>query len=258
VSQDAWDPQQYERFQAERQQPFFDLVALVQRRPGMRVVDLGCGTGTLTRELHLAVAAQETVGIDNSPAMLARATPLAMAGLRFEPGDIAEFSAAGAYDLVFSNAALHWVPDQATLLRRLTGALKPGGQLAVQVPANHDDAAHRVAVELAAEPPFTERLAASTSPRAGVLTPREYALLLDRLGYAEQHVRLQVYAHRLASREEVVEWAQGTVLTPYRSRLGEELYTRFLEAYRSRLLPQLEDRRPYLFPFQRILFWAGR
>jgi trans-aconitate 2-methyltransferase len=258
VSQDAWDPQQYERFQAERQQPFFDLVALVRRRPGMRVVDLGCGTGTLTRELHLALAARETVGIDNSPAMLARAAPLAMTGLRFEPGDIGEFAAPGAYDLVFSNAALHWVPDQATLLRRLTEALTPGGQLAVQVPASHDDAAHRVALEVAAEAPFDEHLAGSTSPPAAVLTPRDYALVLDRLGYAEQHVRLQVYAHRLASRDEVVEWAQGTVLTPYHRRLGEELYARFLDVYRARLLPRLDDRRPYLFPFQRILFWAGR
>jgi len=258
MSQDAWDPQQYERFQAERQQPFFDLVALVRRHPGMRIVDLGCGTGTLTRELHLALAARETVGIDSSPGMLARAAPLAIAGLRFEPGDIAEFAAPGAYDLVFSNAALHWIPDQATLLRRLTEALTPGGQLAVQVPANHDDAAHRVAAEVAAESPFAGHLAGSATPRAAVLTPREYALLLDRLGYAEQHVRLQVYAHHLASRDEVVEWAQGTVLTPYRRQLGEELYVRFLAAYRARLLPQLDDRRPYLFPFQRILFWAVR
>ena len=258
MSQDAWEPQQYERFQAERQQPFFDLVALVRRRPGMRVVDLGCGTGTLTRELHLALAAQETVGIDSSPAMLARAAPLAMAGLRFEPGDIADFAAPGAYDLVFSNAALHWIRDQPTLLRRLTEALTLGGQLAVQVPANHDDAAHRVAAEVATESPFAEHLAGPVTPRAAVLTPREYTLLLDRLGYAEQHVRLQVYAHHLASRDEVVEWAQGTVLTPYRRQLGEDLYTRFLAAYRARLLPQLEDRRPYLFPFQRILFWAAR
>ena len=181
-----------------------------------------------------------------------------MAGLRFEPGDIAEFAAAGAYDLVFSNAALHWVPDQATLLRRLSEALTPGGQLAVQVPASHDDAAHRVATELAAEPPFQETLAGSAPALATVLTPREYALLLDRLGYREQHVRLQVYAHRLASRDEVVEWAQGTLLTTYRRRLSPELYAQFLQRYGERLLPQLEDRRPYLFPFQRILFWAGR
>ena len=258
VPPDAWDPAQYERFQAQRQQPFFDLLALVRGRPGMRVVDLGCGTGTLTRELHLALAARETVGIDSSPAMLARAAPLAVAGLRFEPGDIAEFAAAGAYDLVFSNAALHWVPDQATLLRRLSEALTPGGQLAVQVPASHDDAAHRVAAELAAEPPFQETLAGAAPALATVLTPREYALLLDRLGYREQHVRLQVYAHRLASRDEVVEWAQGTLLTTYRRRLGPELYPQFLQAYRDRLLPRLDDRRPYLFPFQRILFWAGR
>lgn len=62
---DAWNPDQYERFRDERRQPFFDLLALVQRRPSMRVLDLGCGTGVLTRTLHRELLADETLGIDN-------------------------------------------------------------------------------------------------------------------------------------------------------------------------------------------------
>src|SRR5262245_47830693 len=76
-----WNPCQYERFRNERSQPFFDLLDLVQPRPEMRVVDLGCGTGELTRELHRRLAARETVGIDNSPAMLARTAAFAGDGL---------------------------------------------------------------------------------------------------------------------------------------------------------------------------------
>jgi len=59
---DTWDPTQYDKFQREREQPFFDLLALVQPAPGMRVVDLGCGTGKLTRALHEQLAAAETDG----------------------------------------------------------------------------------------------------------------------------------------------------------------------------------------------------
>src|ERR671917_284386 len=111
-----WNPEQYGRFHGERAQPFFDLLALVDPRPGMRVVDLGCGTGELTRELHRQLAARETIGIDNSPAMLAKSAPFAGDRLRFEPGDIGAFESEGDYDLVFSNAALQWVPDHEPLL----------------------------------------------------------------------------------------------------------------------------------------------
>src|SRR5829696_10500333 len=113
-----WNPAQYEQFRDERSQPFFDLLDLVQPRPEMRVVDLGCGTGELTWELHRRLAARETLGIDNSPAMLARSMAFAGDGLRFEPGDIGAFKSEGGYDLVFSNAALHWIPDHEALLPR--------------------------------------------------------------------------------------------------------------------------------------------
>src|SRR5205823_2608818 len=81
---------------------------------------------------------------------------------------------------------------------------------------------------------------------------------LHRLGYAEQHVRLQVYLHRLASRDEVVEWVKGTLLTDYQRRLPAELYARFVARYRERLLPALEDTCPYFFTFKRVLLWAQR
>src|SRR3989475_1065384 len=89
MTRDAWDPAQYERFRDERARPFLDLLALVRPRPGMRVVDLGCGTGELTARLHDEVAAGETLGIDRSEAMLAPARPAAEGGRRLEAGDIA-------------------------------------------------------------------------------------------------------------------------------------------------------------------------
>ncbi|MGH2370404.1 MAG: methyltransferase domain-containing protein [Chloroflexota bacterium] len=257
MAQDVWNPDQYARFRAERSQPFYDLLALVQRRPGMRVVDLGCGTGELTRVLHERLQAVETLGLDNSAAMLAESRQLAGGGLRFEPGDIGDFDSVQRFDLVFSNAALQWVPDHKGLLARITGGLESGGQLAVQVPANDDHPSHRLAAELAAEPPFLEALGGYVR-RSHILAPGAYAALLERLGYVEQHVRLQVYGHHLASREEVIEWVKGTLLTDYRRRIPADLYERMLDEYRQRLLPQLDDARPYFYPFKRILFWARR
>jgi trans-aconitate 2-methyltransferase len=252
-----WNPEQYGRFRDERARPFFDLLDLVQPRPGMRVVDLGCGTGELTRELHRKLAARETIGIDNSPAMLARSAAFAGDGLRFEQGDIGAFASEGGYDLVFSNAALHWIPDHEALLPRLAAALTETGQLAVQVPANDDHPSHTTAVEVAREAPFREALGGHVR-ESPVLAPEVYATLLHRLGFREQHVRLQVYAHELGSREAVVEWVRGSVLTDYERRLPAELWPRFLERYRERLLPQLDDTRPFFYPFKRVLMWGAR
>jgi len=259
MAQDAWNPALYDRFRDERSRPFFDILTLVRPKPAMRVVDLGCGTGELTRNLHRHLQARETLGIDSSQTMLARSLAYTGQGLRFERQEIMDFVAAdtGGWDLVFSNAALHWVPLHDHLLRRLTALLAPGGQLAIQVPANHDHPSQVVAAEVAQEPPFREALKAYFR-RAPVLAPEEYALVLDRQGYREQHVRLEVYGHRLQSRDEVVEWMKGTLLNDYEARMPAEIFPEFVARYRERLLPRLEDNRPYFFPYKRILIWAKR
>src|SRR5690606_23062202 len=84
VSRGGWNPNQYDRFKAEREQPFFDLAALVQREPGMRVADLGCGDGRLTAWLHGELGASETLGIDSSAEMLAKSEAHRTEGVRFE------------------------------------------------------------------------------------------------------------------------------------------------------------------------------
>ena len=254
-----WDPDQYERFRAERAKPFWDLVALVQPVPGGRVIDLGCGTGELTKELHARLGAAETVGIDSSSTMLERADQFAGGGLRFEEGDIATWEPAPS-DVVFSNAALHWLPDHRRLLARLTRAIPIGGQVAVQVPANGDHPSHTIGMAIAEDAPFADALADDPAPDPAkrVLPPEEYAELLDELGFGDQHVRLQVYVHHLDSSADVVEWAKGTHLTYFRARLSDELYDLYLERYRRRLLDVIGERQPYLYTFKRILFWGRR
>ena len=255
VTTDAWDPAQYERFERERAAPFFDLLALVEPCPGGHGVDLGCGTGELTRTLHERTRAGSTLGIDSSRAMLERSARHAGAGLTFELGDIAEWAPPAPVDLVFSNAALQWIGNHDELFGRLTTALSPGGQLAVQMPANHDHPSHLVAERVAAEEPFRAALGGYVR-RSPVLDPERYARMLHRLGYASQHVRLQVYLHLLPQADAVVDWVQGTLLTDYRRRLPEDLYARFLERYRELLAVELTGEQPFPFTFKRLLLWG--
>ena len=254
---DPWKPDQYHRFRTERAQPFHDLVAMVVPDMRMRVVDLGCGTGELTAELHGRLEAHATLGIDSSAAMLERARSLERPGLRFEARDVATFVPDEPFDLVFSNAALHWIEDHPKLLGTLAGWLRPGGQLAVQVPANHGHASQTIAAAVASQEPFRSALGGWTR-KSPVLTPAGYERALAASGFVDAEVHLRVYTHQLESAEAVVEWVKGTTLTDYERRLDEGLYGVFLERYRMELLAELGEVRPFFFPFQRILFGARR
>jgi DNA polymerase IV len=253
---DTWNPTQYEKFRKEREQPFADLLSLVRAAPAMRIVDLGCGTGRGTRTLHTTLGARETLGIDRSAQMLEAARhgePIT--GLRFEQRDIAAFSGSGEWDVVFSNAAFHWIEDHAALIARLAASLAPGGQLVFQVPAAHDDPSHLVAEELTEVEPFATALGGWRRPQP-VLAPDGYARLLFQAGFVEQHVRLVVYPHVLDLRDDVVEWMKGSLLTEYARHLPVDLFPRFVDAYRERLLSRLDPAQPFFFPFKRILSWA--
>ncbi len=254
---DSWNPDQYDKFQAERRAPFFDLLSMIDPRPAMRMVDLGCGTGELTAILHRTLEASETLGIDRSPAMLEKSAALAAPNLRFASHDIATFTASQPLDLVFSNAALHWLPDHPDLFRRLASLLGSNGQLAVQMPANHDQPTHSVARDVAGSEPFHSALDGYVLP-THVLPPERYAALLAELGFARQRVELRVYVHQLDSTAGIVEWVKGAALTAYRDRLDEATFERFVAEYRRRLIAELGDHSPYVLTFNRILLWAGR
>lgn len=250
---DSWDPGQYNRFRDEREQPFWDLARLLRPVPSPRLVDLGCGDGRLTAALHRSIGASHTLGIDSSAAMITAAADHASTDVAFQLGDIERWAAPGAYDVVFSNAAMHWLPDHPAVLGRWVGSLRSGGQLAVQVPANADHPAHRLAADLANE------LMPDPPPdpvTSNVLAPEAYAAILDELGCAEQQVRLQVYVHHLGSTGDIVEWLKGSSLTRFKPPLGEDGWLRFVDTYRARLLAELGTRSPYVYTFKRILIWA--
>jgi trans-aconitate 2-methyltransferase len=236
-----WDPGRYERFASDRERPFWDLAALLQPVASPRLADLGCGTGRLTVELADRLGAREVVGVDHSSAMLEQAAAHAGPGVHFEAGDIAAWEAPGAFDVVFSNAALHWVDDHPAVLGRWVDALARGGQLAVQLPDNRRSAPHRLAAELAGEPiPHT------------VQELEEYSRLLDDLGLVDQDVRAQVYPAHLPSRDDAVEWLCGSGLTYYERRMEPARYAALVAELRD----ALPDERPFRLTYVRVLMWG--
>jgi trans-aconitate 2-methyltransferase len=247
-----WNPTTYEKFKSQRAAPFEDLVALIERRPGLRVIDLGCGTGELTRQLADSLPDSDVIGIDSSLEMLARTSEFARPGLRFEIGKLEEVSE--RYDLVFSHAAIQWVDDHETLIPRLLAMVAPGGQLAVQLPSNHGHYTHVLIREIAGEEPFRAALGGWSRP-SPVLTVDQYAELLYAHGGRNLKVFEKVYPHVLDNADALADWTSGTALVPYFERLPHEWHASFMDRYRGRLRARWPEGQVF-YGFRRTLFGA--
>ena len=248
-----WDPNQYHKFQAERSAPFFDLLALVEVRPNLKVVDLGCGTGELTQKLADALPNSNVTGIDSSPQMLEKAACLSRPGLGFEQGDQSQLT--GEWDLIFSNAALHWSEYHSELIPRLYRRLSPRGQIAVQVPSNHNHISHQIYRETASEEMF-KFILNGFQRYAPVLPIDDYARILFNCGAENIVVFEKAYSHVLKDSDAVVEWISGTALVPYFERLGKHK-DEFVEEIRAKMLAAMPDS-PVFYPFRRTFFSARK
>ncbi|HJV60699.1 MAG TPA: trans-aconitate 2-methyltransferase [Albitalea sp.] len=227
-----WNPGLYTRFEDERTRPAAELLARVPAGAARRVVDLGCGPGNSTELLVARYGAASVVGIDNSPAMLKKARER-LPAVRFEPGDIADWSAAEPLDLAYANAALQWVPGHERLFVHLVAQLAPGGTLAVQMPDNLDEPSHALMRETAADPRFAPSIGDAAAVRARLLTTEGYYDVLAPL--AEVDIWRTTYYHRMDDADAIVQWLSSTGLRPFLDPLTPALQSLFLDAYRRRI-----------------------
>lgn len=251
----SWDPAQYEKFRRERLAPLEDLVALLDKRPGQRFVDLGCGTGEITALVQQALPGSTGVGLDASEEMLAQAAPRATEALSFARHDLQDALDLRGYDLVFSHAALQWVPGGEETLARITAGMQPGAQLAIQVPKNEAHPSHQLAAALAAEEPFRSWLGGFVR-QTHALSLERYAERLQAAGFTGVVCIEKIYGHLLGGVDDVVEWVKGTLLRAYLDRLPAARGEAFLAAYRARLAATLGDPHPYFYAFRRALVYG--
>ena len=252
----SWDPQQYARFAGQRLRPALDLIARIPIEHPRTVVDLGCGTGNVTKILRARWPRADITGVDGSPQMLAEARK-AEANIGWEQIDIAAWNPAAQFDLVFSNAALHWLDDHPALFARLSGKVAAGGALAVQLPRNFGAPSHAVMHELASSPPWRDALATLLRPQP-VLSPEAYYGLLAPNARSLDIWETE-YLQILEGENPVAEWTKGTWLAPLLAALAPGARAAFESEYRRRVA-QAYPRQPdgkTLFPFRRLFIVAG-
>lgn len=248
---------QYVQFEDERTRPVRDLLAAVPRTKIDNAIDIGCGPGNSTEMLVAHAPTAVVRGIDASPDMV-EAARKRLPDLSFEVADIGAWREPGAYDLILANAVLQWLPAHETLFPQLLDNLTPGGHLAIQMPDNLDEPAHRLMREVAASGPWAEKLKnAARTERFDVR--RYYALLTPFCSRVD--VWRTTYFHLLrGGADGVVEWFKGSALRSFLAMLDIDEQHAFIERYREAVAvgyPALDDG-TVLLPFPRMFVVATR
>jgi trans-aconitate 2-methyltransferase len=253
----GWDPAKYLEFAGPRLRPAHDLLARVPLAAPRVVYDLGCGAGNVTRLLAERWPTAAVTGVDGSPRMLAAARRAAPA-VTWMQADLGTWQAPRPADLVFSNAALHWLDDHPRLFPRLVAGLAPGGVLAVQMPRNHGAPSHTAMTAAALAGPWRERLRPALRP-SPVAAPAAYHDILAPHVSALDIWETE-YLHVLDGNNPVVEWTRGSALKPLLDALDEPERSAFLAEYAGRIArayPRRPDGRT-LLPFRRLFIVAVR
>tara|TARA_B100001971_G_scaffold36494_1_gene31538 strand:- start:1314 stop:2081 length:768 start_codon:yes stop_codon:yes gene_type:complete len=250
-----WNPAQYLRYGSERLRPALDLMSRIKVDSPNTVYDLGCGTGTITGILKERWPDADVTGVDSSASMLESTTNVE-SGVNWQHSDLNDWQPESPADVVYSNAALHWLDDHAQLFPRLMSALKPDGVLAVQMPENWGAPSHTSIADTVREGAWRERLAPFQREQP-VADPSFYYDLVSRLS-SSIDMWETTYMHILEGDDPVVEWTKSTMLRPLLDNLNEEEGAAFLKSYTEKVAkayPHRADGKTVL-PFKRLFIVA--
>jgi trans-aconitate 2-methyltransferase len=257
----TWSAAQYTAFEDERTRPVRDLLAGVPLLDVENAVDLGCGPGNSTQVLAQRFPAARISAIDSSEDMITAARKRLPAA-HFEVAEIGawiEASTGERFNVVLANAVLHWVPDHAALFPALGSRLAAGGILAVQMPDNLAEPAQLLMREIAADGPWSRKLAARGEARVALRSADWYYQLL-RADCAHVDVWRTTYYHPLAGESAIVAWFEGSGLRPFLDPLDPAERSAYLARYTAAIrtaYPPLGDG-SVLLPFPRLFLVARR
>lgn len=251
----SWDPAQYAKFTDLRLRPALDLLGRIALDVPRTIVDLGCGSGNVTVRIAERWPEAAITGVDSSPEMLAVARER-YPQLSWSQADLGVWAARGPVELIYSNAALHWLAGHERLFPSLLAQLAPGGVLAVQMPRNFAAPSHAICHELASTARWVGKLGSLVKP-APVAEPAVYYDLL------RPHVRSldlweTEYVQRLEGDRPVLEWIKGTWLRPFLDRLDAAESREFENDYAQRAARAYPRRFDgvTLLPFRRLFIVA--
>lgn len=251
-----WDPKTYLDFEDERTRPAAELLARIAHKAPEHVIDLGCGPGNSTALLARRWPRAKLEGLDSSEAMLDQARRSAIRAT-WHSGDIPSWKPAKKYDVIYANAALHWLENQDELLKRLVSYLAPHGTLGFQVQVNFNEPSHKLMRDVAADGPWAPKL---KNVRNMVLGRAEHYYEVLEPVTATLDIWQTSYLQVLTGDDAVFRWVSGTGLRPFLNALEAGEREGFVAEYKKRLAEAYPMRASgkTLFPFQRLFVVATR
>lgn len=253
-----WNPSLYMRFMDERTRAARDLLDRVPLETPKLVYDLGCGPGNSTELLARRFPEAGLIGVDTSDAMLAHARAL-VPKARFCRRDIADWSPESAPDLIFSNAALHFLPNHHKLIPHLASTLAPGGVFAAQMPSTANESSHALMRMVAAEGPWSSRLVPVAKTQPLIAAVDDYYEWLQPLSSAIE-LWMTTYVYTFGDAASVADFFAGSALQPFLERLSDDERCAFVGRYREGLkeaYPARSDGK-VLLPYPRLFMVAVR
>jgi trans-aconitate 2-methyltransferase len=250
-----WNPEQYLKFGDERTQPTIDLVGRINLGfDPHSIIDIGCGPGNSGRVLTMRWPKAQFLGIDRSPKMIEKANK-DYPQHEWRIADASAFSSKTKYDIVFSNAAIQWMPDHEKLLVKLIELISDKGVLAIQTPAFRDMPVGKIIAEVACTP----RWRIKTAHCSNVFTFHDYGFYYDVLSTRLQSIEMweTSYLHVLDAYESIIEWISSAGLKPYLDCLGDgEDKEDFANEIMMEIHKQytIQKNGKVIFPFKRLFF----
>lgn len=247
----SWNPDQYLKFAQPRLRPAIDLLNRVFLNAPRTIYDLGCGAGNVTAAIVERWPDAHVTGVDSSSLMLAQAARL-LPQVQWKQQPLDEWRPQTPADLIYSNAAIQWLPDHHRLLPALVQALAPQGVLALQMPRNFAAPSHTLVAQLARSDRWRSKLESLLTP-APVAEPSIYYALLAPLARSVD-IWESEYLQALSGADPVKEWTKGTFLIPYLDRLDCVERVEFELQYAGLLRDAYPPRADgiTLFPFRRL------
>jgi trans-aconitate 2-methyltransferase len=252
----SWNPHSYLRFDEERTRPAIDLASRIKTDSPETVVDLGCGPGNSTLVLRERWPLARVIGLDSSPEMIASARE-AYPLQEWILGALESWSAGSPVDVVFSNAALQWVPGHVGLVQNLLAQVSQGGALAFQIPSADYSEVRTFIHDIAGDEAWAARMDGALS----ALTMEPPEVYYDALATGAQSVDIweTEYCHVMESPAAIVDWISSTGLRPFLAALDSDAEKqRFVALLTERVeaaFPRRVDGR-VLFPFKRTFVIA--
>lgn len=254
-----FDGRKYEQASLPQKEMGYRIITALPLRGNEHILDLGCGDGALSARLAKMVPQGRVIGIDASEGMLKVAQTYAGGNLKFFRMDVNAMTFEKEFDLVFSNAALHWIKDHHDLLDRIYRALRPGGGARLNFAAAGNCEIFFQTIKTAmTQIDFADYFRNFSWPWL-TPSPEQYQRIVAVTAFRNARITIMKQDYYFPNGDKLVAWIDTSGLTPFLTVLPENLRSLFRDYVITRMLAETKqsDGR-FLIPFRRLNVEAAR